>query len=133
MINFKQKGSVTEHIEKFQRLNIKVTNILDEHFIYVFIGNLRDNIQHEVLHWDPNHWRMHLGWKEMLKVKIWLWILEVALLTSIKRIMFILLKQLNLHGGHLKNWRKENKKVYALIVTTSTVRDISVVRRNYST
>jgi hypothetical protein len=98
LINLKQKGSVTEHIEKFQRLNIKVTDILDEHFIYVFIGNLRDNIQHEVLHWDPNHWRMHLGWKEMLKVKIWLWLLEVPLLTSIKRIMFLLLKHLNLPG-----------------------------------
>jgi hypothetical protein len=28
---------------------------------------------------------------------------------------------------------KEKKKVYSLIVTASTVRDISVVRRNYST
>jgi hypothetical protein len=34
-------------------LNIKVTNIPDEHLIDVFIGNLRDNIQHEVLHWEP--------------------------------------------------------------------------------
>jgi hypothetical protein len=34
-------------------LNIKVTYILDEHLIYVFIGTLRDNIQHEVLLWEP--------------------------------------------------------------------------------
>jgi gas vesicle protein len=52
-INIKQKGSVTEHIENFQRLNIKVTNILDEHLIDVFIGTLKDNIQHEVLLWEP--------------------------------------------------------------------------------
>jgi hypothetical protein len=53
LINLKQKGSVTKHIEKFQRLNIKVTNIPDEHLIDVFIGTLKDNIQHEVLLWEP--------------------------------------------------------------------------------
>jgi hypothetical protein len=34
-------------------LNIKVTDILDEHLIDVFIGTLKDNIQHEVLLWEP--------------------------------------------------------------------------------
>jgi hypothetical protein len=53
LINLKQKGSVTEHIENSQRLNIKVTYILDEHLIDVFIVTLRDNIQHEVLLWEP--------------------------------------------------------------------------------
>jgi hypothetical protein len=53
LINLKQKGSVTEHIEKFQRLNIKVTDILDEHLIDVFIGTLKDHIQHEVHLWEP--------------------------------------------------------------------------------
>jgi hypothetical protein len=53
LINLKQKGSVTEHIENFQRLNIKVTNIPDEHLIDVFIGTLKDNIQHEVCLWEP--------------------------------------------------------------------------------
>jgi hypothetical protein len=47
LINLKKKGSVTEHIENFQRLNIKVADILDEHLIDVLIGTLRDNIQHE--------------------------------------------------------------------------------------
>jgi hypothetical protein len=54
LINLKQKGSFTDHIQNFQRLNIKVTDIPDEHLIDVFIGNLRDNIQHEVhLWWEP--------------------------------------------------------------------------------
>jgi hypothetical protein len=53
LINLKQKGSVTKHIENFQRLNIKVTDIPDEHLIDVFIGILKDNIQHEVLLWEP--------------------------------------------------------------------------------
>jgi hypothetical protein len=48
MINLKQKGSVIENIENFQRLNIKVNDIPDEHLIDVFIGTLKDNIQHEV-------------------------------------------------------------------------------------
>jgi hypothetical protein len=53
LINLKQKGLVTDHIENFQRLNIKVTDILDEHLIDVFIGTLKDNIQHEVRLWEP--------------------------------------------------------------------------------
>jgi hypothetical protein len=53
LINLKQKGSVTENIQNFQRLNIKVTDIPDEHLIDVFIGTLKDNIQHEVRLWEP--------------------------------------------------------------------------------
>ena len=45
--NLKQKGSMVEHIEDFQKLNIRVNDILEEHRIYVFIGTLKDNIQHE--------------------------------------------------------------------------------------
>jgi hypothetical protein len=53
LINLKQKGLVTEHIDNFQRLNIKVTYIPDEHLIDVFIGTLKDNIEHEVRLWEP--------------------------------------------------------------------------------
>jgi excinuclease UvrABC ATPase subunit len=53
LINLKQRGSVAEHIENFQRLNINVTNIPDDHLIDVFIGTLKDNIQHEVRLWEP--------------------------------------------------------------------------------
>jgi hypothetical protein len=53
LINIKKKGLVTEHIENFQRLNIKVTNIPDEHLIYVFIETLKEKIQHEVRLWEP--------------------------------------------------------------------------------
>jgi hypothetical protein len=53
LINLKKKGSVTENIENFQRLNIKVIDIPDDHLIDVFIGTLKDNIQHEVLLWEP--------------------------------------------------------------------------------
>jgi hypothetical protein len=48
LINLKKKGSIAEHIDKFQRLNIKVTDISNEHLIDVFIGTLKEKIQHEV-------------------------------------------------------------------------------------
>ena len=48
LISLKQKGSIVEHIEEFQKLNIRVKNILEEHRIDVFIGTLKDNIQHDV-------------------------------------------------------------------------------------
>jgi len=54
LINLKQKGSMAEHIEDFKKLNIRVNDIPKEHRIYVFIGNLKDNIQHEVLLWGPD-------------------------------------------------------------------------------
>ena len=54
LINLKQKGSVVEHIEDFQKLNIRVTDISEEHRIDVFIGTLKENIQHEVRVWEPD-------------------------------------------------------------------------------
>jgi hypothetical protein len=53
LINLKKKGSVAKQIENFQIFNTKVTYILDEHLIDVFIGTLKDKIQHEVLLWEP--------------------------------------------------------------------------------
>jgi len=38
LISLKQKGSIMEHIEEFQKLNIRVKNIPEEHRIDVFIG-----------------------------------------------------------------------------------------------
>ena len=48
LINIKQRNSVVEHIEDFQKLNIRVTDIPKEHRIDVFIETLKDNIQHKV-------------------------------------------------------------------------------------
>ena len=54
LINLKQKGLMTEHIEDFKKLNIRVNVIPKEHRIDFFIGTLNDNIQHEVLLCEPN-------------------------------------------------------------------------------
>eukprot|EP00253_Pinus_taeda_P025470 PITA_25470 len=53
LISLKQKGSIMEDIEEFQKLNIRVKNI-PEHRIDVFIGTLKDNIQHDVRLWEPD-------------------------------------------------------------------------------
>ena len=63
LINIKQKGLVTDHIENFQRLNIKETDIPDEYLIDVFIENLKDNIQHEVLLWEPKSLENTFRWR----------------------------------------------------------------------
>eukprot|EP00253_Pinus_taeda_P002770 PITA_02770 len=54
LTNIKQKGSMEKHIEDFQKLTIRVNDILEEHRVDVFIGNLKDNIQHEVHLWEPD-------------------------------------------------------------------------------
>ena len=54
LINIKQKGLVGEHIEGFQKSNISVTDIPEEHRIDLFIGTLKDNIQHEVHVLEPD-------------------------------------------------------------------------------
>ena len=53
LINLKQKGSMAEHIKDFQKLNIRVNHIPKKQRIDVFIGTLKDNIQHEVCLWEP--------------------------------------------------------------------------------
>ena len=52
LINLKQKGSIVEHIEDFQKLNIRVIDIPKEHRIDVFIRTLKDNIIHDVHVWQ---------------------------------------------------------------------------------
>eukprot|EP00253_Pinus_taeda_P007411 PITA_07411 len=43
-----------EHIEEFQKLNIRVKDMPEKHMIDVFIGSLKDNIQHDVHLWEPD-------------------------------------------------------------------------------
>eukprot|EP00253_Pinus_taeda_P016807 PITA_16807 len=54
LISLKQKGSIMEHIEEFQKSNIRVKNIQEEHIIDVFKRTLKDNIQHVFRFWEPD-------------------------------------------------------------------------------
>ena len=43
---------MVENVKDFEKLNIRVTDIPEEHRIDAFRGNLKDNIQHEVRIWE---------------------------------------------------------------------------------
>jgi hypothetical protein len=106
LINIKQNGSVAEHIEKFQRLNIKVTNIPYEHLIDVFIGTLKDNIQHRFHLWEPKSLENAFRVVRKVEIKNMTMTTRNTTLTSIEKTMFLLLNHLNLQVRHLNNWRK---------------------------
>ena len=59
-----------EHIEDFQKLNIRVKYILEEHQIDFFIGTLKDNIKHEVHLWEPNSLEKALRVERKVESKI---------------------------------------------------------------
>ena len=48
-----QKGLVIEHIQQFQKLILRVEGIADDKLLDLFIGTLKDNIQHEVRLFEP--------------------------------------------------------------------------------
>ena len=54
LIILKQKCSMAEHIEDFQKLNIRINDILEKQRVDLFIGTLKDNVQHEVHFWEPD-------------------------------------------------------------------------------
>ena len=43
-----------KNIEDLKKLNIRVNGVSEKQRIDVFIGTLKDNIQHEVHLWEPN-------------------------------------------------------------------------------
>ena len=53
LINIRQKGPVIEHIQHFQKLSLRVEGIVDDKLLDLFIGTLKDNIQHEVRLFEP--------------------------------------------------------------------------------
>ena len=61
---------MVEHIEDFKKLNIRVKYIPEEHRIDVFIGNLKDRIQHEVCLWEPDSLEKELRLARKIERKI---------------------------------------------------------------
>ena len=53
LVNLKQKGSVAKHIQKFQKLSLRVKNIPNNNLLDLFMGTLKDNIQHELRILEP--------------------------------------------------------------------------------
>jgi hypothetical protein len=48
LINLQQRGPITKHIQKFQKLSLKVKKIPEDNLLDIFIGTLKERIQHEV-------------------------------------------------------------------------------------
>jgi len=131
LINLKQKGSMMEHIEEFQKLNIRINDILEKQRIDVFIGTLKDNIQHEVHLWEPDSLEKAFRWER--KIESELWKQGIPPLTTIIMEVFLLLAFDNLQGLHHNNWKKKEKKGFVTIVIENALKVISVLRRNYFT
>jgi hypothetical protein len=53
LINLWKKGPITEHIQQFQRLSLRIKKILEDNLLYLFMGTLKENIQHEVRLFEP--------------------------------------------------------------------------------
>ena len=53
LTHLRQKGPIMEHIQQFQKLSLRVNGILEDGLLDLFIGTLKDNIQHEVCLFEP--------------------------------------------------------------------------------
>ena len=130
-INLKQKGSVVEHIEDFQKLNIRVADILEKHNIDVLIGTLNDNIQHVVQVWEPDSLEKEFRVAIKIECKI---IATRNPTTHIYKDGSVatprIPKPTRLTPQILK---KKEKKGFATVVIENTLKVISVLIRNYFT
>ena len=52
-MNIRQKCPLVKQIQEFQKLSLGVDNIPDDKLLDLFIGTLKDNIQHEVHLFEP--------------------------------------------------------------------------------
>jgi hypothetical protein len=53
LINLRQKGPVIKNIQQFQKLSLRVDGMPNDKLLDLFIGTLKDNIQHEVHLFEP--------------------------------------------------------------------------------
>ena len=53
LVNLTQKGPIIDHIQQFEKLSLRAKNISYYNLFYLFIGTLKENIQHEVRLLDP--------------------------------------------------------------------------------
>lgn len=133
LVNLKQKGLVAEHIQQFQKLSFRVKNIPNDNLLDLFMGNLKDKIQHELRILEPTSLEKAFKLARRVESK------NMAMTT--KRFPSNAYRENNAPSSNLTKptrltpykWMKEEQRVYASIVIASTINDISVVRRNYST
>eukprot|EP00253_Pinus_taeda_P032873 PITA_32873 len=130
LINLKQKGLMEEHIEDFQKLNIRVNDILEKQMVDVFIGTLKDNIQYEVFLWEPDSLEKAFRLARKIERKI----METRNPTThdynYGSVFSPNLPQPTRFAPQQLE-EKEKKKGFVIIVIANTLKVISVLRRNY--
>jgi len=122
---------MVEHIEEFEKLNIRVKYIPVEHRIDVFVGNLKDNIQHEVHLWEPNSLEKEFKLASKIKSKI----------MATRKPTTHNYKDGSIPSPSLpqparltpQKMKKKEQKGFITVVVENTLRVISVLRRNYIT
>jgi len=89
LINLKQKGKVIEHIQQFQKLSLRVKNILEDNLLDLLIRTLKESIQHVVDLFEPKFLENAFSLARKFENKIRL--LENWSLITIEKIMLPLL------------------------------------------
>ena len=120
-----------EHIEDFQKLNIRVKNIPEEHRIDVFIGTLKDNIQHDVRLWKPDSLEKAFKLARKMESKIMATRKHTTHNYKDGSVVAPSLPQpIRLTPQQLE---EKEQKGFVTVVIENTLKVISVLRRNYST
>jgi hypothetical protein len=113
-------------------LNIRVKNISEDNLLDLFVGTLKKRIQHEVCLLDPKSIENDFSVKRKVGSKY----------MATRRVSTNAYREGNIPTHNLTQTtrltpqqldKRREKDYYVSIVTTSIVRVISVVRRNYST
>ena len=120
-----------EHIEDFQKLNIWVTDIPEEHRIDLFISTLKDNIQHEVRVLEPDSLEKAFRLARKIECKI----------TATRKPTTHFYKEGSVATPRFpqptrlttQHWKKKEQKGFTTVVIANTLKVISVLRRNYFT
>jgi len=120
-----------EHIEEFQKLNIRVKNIPEEHRIDVFIGSLNDNIQHDVHLWELDSLEKASRLARKMERKIMATKKHTTHNYKDGSVLSPILSQdIRLTPEQLE---KKESNGFVTVVIENTLKVISVLRRNYST
>jgi hypothetical protein len=70
LINIQQKGPIIEDIEQFQKISLKVKKILNYNLLDLFMGTLKENIQHEVHLFEPKSLQQAFNMARKVEKKI---------------------------------------------------------------
>ena len=122
---------MVEHIEDFQKLNIRVTDIPEEHMVDILIGTLKDKIQHEVRVLEPDSLEKTFRLARKIECKIMVTRKPTTHIYKDGSVATPRLSQLTRLTPPQLEEKKE--KGFATVMIENTLKVISVPRRNYFT